>query len=59
MIRNESETLNVGMSKPPEVASRSAGGLGGAVSPPAGYGAEPRSKKIVSEMKKKYYLKLK
>ena len=47
MIRNESETLNVGMSKPPEVASRPAGGPG------------PRSKKIVSEMKKKYYLKLK
>ena len=36
MIRNESETLNVGMSKPPKVASRPAGGLGGAVSPPAG-----------------------
>ena len=36
VIRNESETLNVGMSKPPKVASRPAGGLGGAVSPPAG-----------------------
>ena len=51
--------MNVGMSKPPKVASRPAGGLGGAVSPPAGYGAEPRSKKFVSRMKKKYYLKLK
>ena len=49
----------MGMSKPPKVASRPAGGLGGAVSPPAGYGAEPRSKKCVSKMKKKYYLKLK
>ena len=44
MIRNESEILNVGMSKPPKVASRPGGGLGGAVSPPAGYGAEPRRK---------------
>ena len=26
MIRNESEILNVGMSKPPKVASRPAGG---------------------------------
>ena len=43
----------------PKVASRPAGGLGGAVSAPAGYGAEPRSKKCVSKMKKKYYLKLK
>ena len=32
---------------------------GGRCKPPAGYGAEPRSKKIVSKMKKKYYLKLK
>ena len=30
MIRNESEILNVGMSKPPMVASRPAGGLRGA-----------------------------
>ena len=59
VIRNESEILNVGMSKPPKVASRPAGGLGGAASPPAEYGAEPRSKKCVSKMKKKYYLKLK
>ena len=59
VIRKESEILNVGMSKPPKVASRPAGGLGGAVSPPAGYGADPRSKKCVSKMKKKYYLKLK
>ena len=29
MIRNESEILNVGMSKPPKVASRLAGGLRG------------------------------
>ena len=27
MIRNESEILNVGVSKPPEVVSRPAGGL--------------------------------
>ena len=53
MIRNESEILNVGM------ASRPAGGLRGAVSAPAGYGAAPRSKKYVSKMKKKYDLKLK
>ena len=59
MIRNESEILNVRMSKPPKVVSRPAGGMGGAVSPPAGYGAEPRSKKCVSKMKKKYYLTLK
>ena len=57
MIRNESEILNVGMSKPPKVASRSAGCLMGAVSAPAGYGAL-RSKKYVSKMKKKYYHKL-
>ena len=31
MIRNEIEILNVGMSKPPKVASRSAGGLRGTV----------------------------
>ena len=49
----------MGMSKPPKVTSRPAGGLGGAVSPPTGDGAEPRSKKFVSKMKKKYYLKLK
>ena len=59
MIINESEILNVGMSKPPKVASRLAGGLRGAVSAPAGYGAPPRSKKDVSKMKKKYFLKLK
>ena len=46
MIRNESDILNVGMSKPPKVASRLAGGLSGAVSAPAGYGAATRSKKI-------------
>ena len=52
MIRNESEILNVGMSKPPKVASRPAGGLRGAVSAPAGYGAAPRSKQYVNNMKK-------
>ena len=59
MIRNESVILNVGMSKPPKVASRPAGGLRGDVSAPAVYRAAPRSKKYVSKMKKKYYLKLK
>ena len=44
MIRNESEILNVGMSKPPKVASRPAGGLRGDVSVPAGYGAAPKEK---------------
>ena len=56
VIRNESEILNMGMLKPPKVTSRQAGGLKGAVSAPAGYGATPRSKKYVSKMKKKYYL---
>ena len=46
MIRNESEILNVGMSKPPKMASRQAGGLRGAVSAPAGYGAAPRRKNM-------------
>ena len=46
MIRNESDILNVGMSKPPKLASRPAGGLRGAVSDPAGYGAAPRSKNM-------------
>ena len=45
MIRNESEIMNVGMSKPAKVASRPAGSLRGAVSAPAGYGAAPRTKK--------------
>ena len=49
----------MGMSKQPKVASRPAGGLRGAVSAPAGYGAAPRSKTYVSKMKNKYYLKLK
>ena len=52
MIRNESEILNVGMSKPP-----SEWRLNGGVSAPAGYGPAPRSQKYVSKMKKKYYLK--
>ena len=59
MIRNESDILNVGVSKPPKVASRPAGGLRGDVNAPAGYGAAPRSKKYVSKMKKKYHLNLK
>ena len=58
MIRNESDILNVGMSKPPKVASRPAGVLRGAVSAPAGYGAAPRSKNM-SVNEEKYYLKLK
>ena len=53
MIRNDSDILNVGMSKPPKVASRSAGGLRDALSAQEGYGAAPRSKKkYVSKMKK-------
>ena len=52
MIRNESEILNVGMSKPPKVASRPAGVPRGAISGPAGYEAVPRGKKFVSLMKK-------
>ena len=35
MIRNESEILNVGMSKSPRVASRPAGVLRGSLSAPA------------------------
>ena len=50
MIRNESEILKVGMSKPPKVASRPAGGLRGAVSAPAGYWAALRSKQYVSKL---------
>ena len=46
MIRNESEILNVGMSKPPKVASRPAGGLRGAVSAPAGFGRRPGAKNM-------------
>ena len=41
MTRNESDVFNVGLSKLPKVASRPAGGLGDAVSAPAGYGAAP------------------
>ena len=44
MIKNESEIVNVGMLKPPKMASRQAGGLRGAVSAPAGYGAAPGAK---------------
>ena len=57
VIRHESEILNVGMSKPPKVASRPAGGLRGAVSAPS-TGRRPGAKKSVSKMKTKYYLKL-
>ena len=47
MIRNESEILNVGMSKPPNVASRPAGGgLRGALSAPVGYGRRPGAKNM-------------
>ena len=46
MIRNESEILNVGLSKPPKVASRPAGGPRGAVSAPSGYGAAPGAKNM-------------
>ena len=52
------EILNVGMSKPPKVASRPAGDLRGAISAPAGYWAAPRSKIYVSKMKNKNYLQL-
>ena len=38
------------MSKPPKVASRPAGGLRGAVSAPARYGAAPWSKTYVSKI---------
>ena len=56
MIRNESEILNVEMSKPPKVASRPAGGLR-SWNPTAclpGTGRSPGSKN-----EDKYYLKLK
>ena len=46
MIRNESEILNVGMSKPPKVASRPAVGLRGAVSVPTDTGRRPGAKNI-------------
>ena len=54
VIINEREILNVVTSRAPKVASRPAGGMGlrGAGSPPSGYGAEPRRKTIVSQMKK-------
>ena len=41
MIRNESEILNVGMSKPPKVASRPAGCLR---APQRGRGSAPEQK---------------
>ena len=48
MIRNEREISNVVTSRAPKVASRQAGRMGarGAGSPPAGYGVEPRRKKL-------------
>ena len=42
----------MGMSKP----SRPAGGLRGAVSAPAGYGAVPQSKKYVSKMTHRFFI---
>ena len=47
MIRNVSEILNVGMSKPPKVASRPAGGLRGAINSPAGTGRRPGAKNML------------
>ena len=45
MIRNESEIFDVGMSEPPQVASRPAGGLGGRCKPPSGVrGGAPEQK---------------
>ena len=48
--RSAIKSRAVGMSKPPKVASRPAGGLRGAVSAPAGYGAAPRSKTYVGKL---------
>ena len=47
MIRNESDICNVGLSKPPKVASRPAG-VWGAESALVRYGAAPWTKKYVS-----------
>ena len=44
MIRNESEILNLGKSKPLKVAIRPAGGLRGAVSAQRGTGRRPGAK---------------
>ena len=45
MIRNESDIFNVGLSKPPKVASRLAGGLGGRCKRPSGVrGGAPEQK---------------
>ena len=55
MIRSWSEILNVGMSKPPKVASRAVGGLGGRCEPPAGTVRSPGVKNV-SKMKKKYLI---
>ena len=52
VIRNESEILNVGMSKPPKVASRPAVGLRGAVSAPAGTGRRPGAKHMWVQLMK-------
>ena len=46
MIRNESEILNVRMSKPNKVASRPPGGLSGAVSAHRGTGQRPCAKNM-------------
>ena len=56
LIRNESEILNVGMSKPLKVGSRPAVGLRGAVSTPARC---PGAKNMWVKWRKTYYLKLK
>ena len=48
MIRNESEILNVGMSKPPKVASRPAGGSEGRCKRPSGVRVGTQRKKYVS-----------
>ena len=45
MIRNENEIVNVGMSKPPKVASRAAGGLRVAA-PQPGTGRRPGAKNM-------------
>ena len=44
------------MWEPPKVVSRPAGGLRGAVSAPAGYGAVPRSKKYVSKYFHRFFI---
>ena len=45
----DAERVRFSMCEPPKVASRPAGGLRGAISVQARYGAAPRSKKDVSK----------